>query len=931
MDGIFVPAVTDFAGMEVKPKDNPTKTDRIVTDWLEKHGKLFAKESFKHSYPHCWRCDTPLLNYATSSWFLEVEKIKEKMLTVNKETEWVPSHIRDGRFGKWLEGARYWAISRNRYWGTPLPIWKNEETGDIEVLGSRDDLMKRKPQRFTKITVLRHGESKGNIKPIYQGSMPGTDLTATGKKQAKETGRALADEEVAHIYASPLARTEQTAKLIAGETGAGIVIDDRLREVSFGEYEGKHVDFSDLTFVKARRAHKLSTNQVESIYHFPGMETWQDVEVRVKNFLEEILPKHRGQHIIIVTHADPLLNIKHFFHKEDPAKLYHQPYPSFAEPVSFYFDHETNAEMDLHKETVDGILWDSTADGKKSPKFRRIPDVLDCWFESGAMPYAQSHYPFAFQHKKGLNGIRARVKSTIKNGVSKLKAPSAKSQFPRPKLPPGFPADFIAEGIDQTRGWFYTLTVLSAALFDRPAFRHCIVNGTVLAEDGKKMSKRLKNYPEPLEIVEKVGADAIRFALMSSPAVRGEDLRFSEKYTEETLRSVLLPLWNTYVFFVTYANAAGFSPTESRTKSTHPLDRWIRAEVQDLINRMTKELEGYDLSATCGELHETIDALTNWYVRLSRRRFAGKTGLHAAERDFDGQAEDQTAALATLYDVLLTLSQLLAPFCPFITESMYLNLAAEEHGSVHFTDWPLTRELTKGEEELLKKNRLLRTIVSLGLSVRSEKKIKLRQPLPKVTIAIPESLQREPLSQEEISLLQEEINVKEIEIVPDPGSLAQAIAQVDARKVGPRLGARVQEVIAAGKRGEFSVGRGGAILILDETLSPDEVKIVYVGREGRNVSADRGIVLSLDTDISPELKLEGCGRDLIRAIQQKRKESGLALADRIRLQIDGAEDILASCGTDIAKETNAVLGTIQGEPQQVEMDGRSVTFRFEKM
>ncbi|MDD3896502.1 MAG: class I tRNA ligase family protein [Candidatus Peribacteraceae bacterium] len=1092
MDGKFVPEVTDFAGMDVKPIDDPGKTDRKVVEWLEKHGLLFSKEPYRHSYPHCWRCDSPLLNYATSSWFVSIEKIKEKLLSNNAKTEWIPAHLRDGRFGKWLEGARDWAISRNRYWGTPLPIWRNEETGDVEVLGSRDDLMAHAPERFTKVTIVRHGESEGNLTPIYQAIEPGTNLTKQGKEQAKATAKLLAGRDqkskirsqvpVDIIYCSPLARTQQTAQTIAKETGAEIIVDDRLREVNFGEYEGKTVDFNDLAFVKARRAHKLQEKSPESIYHFPGMETWNDVQKRLSSFMVEMLPRHRGKHVVVVTHADVVQNAKHFFTREDPLKISHQPYPSYAEPRVFFWDHERNAQMDLHKDTVDGILWNGsgstngvealfvrhgetdwnkekkiqgkqdtllnktgreqarklaktlakehfdaiissdlkraaeTADilseelgmpvdarwdelrersfgdweGKKRdeidatipgqfavqdmhfpngetinaffsrirlaqqkllkayagkrvlvvahggvlkaievlnglkslekvqtsftentasvhvslhPPFKRIPEVLDCWFESGAMPYAQSHFPFDHAGEE---------------------------------LPPGFPADFIAEGVDQTRGWFYTLMVLSSALFNEPAFRHCVVNGIVLAEDGKKMSKRLKNYPEPTEIVEKYGADAIRFTLMSSPAVRGEDLRMSEKLVAESLRNVLLPLWNTYSFFVTYANAATFEPVATRKASAHPLDRWILAEVQDLVNRMTEQLDRYELSATCAELHDTIDALTNWYVRLSRRRFAGKTALEEGEsasaiQQIDGAEEDRLDALRTLYDVLISLTQLLAPFCPFITDAIYLNLVPEEHVSVHLTDWPEARALRKEELALLQKTRLLRTIVSLGLSIRSEQKIKARQPLASATVAVPPALAKNAaLSDEDVQLLRNELNVKHLTFTEDPGSLATAVALVDARKAGPRLGARVQEVIKAGKAGEFTQQEDGSVLVLDEVFSPDEVQIVYRGEEGRNAAANHGIVVSIETTLTEDLRLEGLARDVIRAVQRLRKEAGLEFTDTITLAIDGAEELMQTHGDLIAHETRARLGENSGGKHTVDLEGQAVTVRFEK-
>ncbi|MFH1671128.1 MAG: class I tRNA ligase family protein [Patescibacteria group bacterium] len=1070
--GHFTQDAGPYAGMYVKDGEK-----KLIDD-MNARGLVWRKESYRHSYPHCWRCDSPLLNYATSSWFVAVEKIKEDLLDANSKTEWVPAHVRDGRFGRWLEGARDWAISRNRFWGTPIPIWRCEETGEIEVISSRDDLMKHKPERFTKLSVIRHAESKGNLIPIYQAAEPGTDLTDRGKKQASETAAQFKDQEIKVIYCSPLARTQQTAAILAKETGAEVIVDDRLREVSFGEYEGKAVDYSDLSFVKARRAHKMETGTPESIYHFPGMETWSEVQKRIADFLNDILPKHRSEHVIVVTHADPLQNVRHFFNKIDPVKLSHQPYPKLADSHTFFWDHDTNSQLDLHKHTIDDITWDgggeksvditlvrhgetdwnskriiqghtdtdlnksgeqqvkesaSKLKGKKfdviissdlkrasksaeilskelniphegkwtelrerkhgewegkkrtevlsddmpsmgiayinpkggesreqfflrlekagekilnefkgkkilvvshggaikalgciygdgkvertsnagitelkiSPLMKRIPEVFDCWFESGSMPYAQPHFPF--ENPSNVQRPRSDVRRSTLD------------------VPKGFPADFIAEGMDQTRGWFYTLMVLSTALFKEPAFIHCVVNGIVLAEDGKKMSKKLKNYPEPMEVVNKFGADAVRFTLMSSPAVRGEDLRFSEKMVEESMRNVLLPLWNSYSFFVTYANAAVFEPVETRRASAHPLDVWIRAEMQDLTNRMTYELDRYDLSATCNELHETLDALTNWYIRLSRRRFAGKGNTKDGEEN-----EDQLDALHTLYDILLTFSQLLAPFCPYLADAIYLNLSPQEHGSVHLTNWPEEKRLTKNEEQLLKKTRLMRLIVSLGNSVRAQKNIKVRQPLQKAIVALPPAMAN-VLSDEDVLIIRQEMNVKELAFADKPEELADVIVRVDARKVGPRLPDRVQEIIQAGKNGDFTVEDDGRILILDEELTPDEAEVVYLGKEGLDAAADHGVVVSVDTDVSKELKHEGLARDLIRTIQRLRKESGLSFTDQIALSVKGADDVMKKYGGLIAEETRSTLKENNGKEFSEEIGGTKMKVKFEKI
>jgi isoleucyl-tRNA synthetase len=727
-EGKFKMEVKKWARMFVK------EADPLIIENLRERGILFKEELYEHDYPFCWRCKTPLLYYAKKSWFIKITRIKKDLIENNRKINWIPSHLKKGRFGEWLKEVKDWALSRERYWGTPLPIWQCKSCGYQIAIGGKKDLRK---QKFSKnrYLLLRHGESEMNVKGILISVLPEKivcPLTEKGRRDIEKVAESLRGEKIDLIISSDLLRAKETAKIVGKTLGIKPIFDRRLRDIRAGVFEGKKIE-EHSSFWKSYQEKFLKRPK--------GGENYQDVKKRIYNFLKEIERKYQGKTILLVGHQRPFAMLegavngfseKEFLRKIEPRKM---KKGELREIEFKFFPYDETGQLNFHRPYVDEIRFFCP---KCQGIMERVPEVIDCWFDSGAMPFGQAHWPFS-------------------------EIPDSKSQIPKLKPPKLFPADYIAEGIDQTRGWFYTLLAISTLLGFGPPFKNVISLGHVLDEKGEKMSKSKGNVVDPFYIVEKYGADATRwyFFTINQP---WDPKLFSEKDIAKVLKDFILPFWNCYIFFKTYAKNFKSDFKNFKFNSKNILDRWIVSKLNHLIFDLKKSLDKYDVTKAARSIEKfVIDDLSLWYIRRSRKRFQTPDD----KKEFKEASE-------TLGFVLFNLTKLTAPFIPFLSEYIYQKfqigpsrrLGGRRAGrspiskfqiSVHLADWP------RGNKKLINKNlekkmEKIREIAARALAERAKFKIKIRQPLKSLQIENGELKKEKNL----LELLKEEVNVKEI-------------------------------------------------------------------------------------------------------------------------------------------------------------------------
>ncbi len=765
------------------------EADKDIIENLRERGLVYKSEIVKHTYPFCWRCDTPLLYYAKISWWIEMSKLGSELIKNNRKINWVPKHLREGRFGEWLRNIKDWAFSRERYWGTPLPIWKCAKCKNLTAVGALHDFPKSKNQYF----IMRHGETNANTGRIVTSDLKAPyNLTKAGKDKVAETARRVKKKKIDLIISSDYPRTRQTAEIVSEKLKVEVQYDTRLREINFGDYEGLAV----------AEYHKNFSNALERFDKpAPNGETLGQVLARQVALINELENKYQKKNILLVGHGDPLWILEAAYLGLDAPGMirwanmkenYIRP-GEMRELEVRKLPQDDHGFVDLHRPYVDQIIFDCK---KCGGQMRRSTDVCDVWFDSGAAPLAQYHYPF--ENKKLVDKKEA------------------------------FPADYISEAIDQTRGWFYTLLAVSTLLgYKVPPYKNVISLGHILDAKGQKMSKSRGNIVRPEEVLEKYGADALRLYFYTS-GQPGEPKKFDVKSVDEMLKKTILILWNVFEFWKLYSDNLRPTTYDLQPKAKNVLDNWILAKLNLLIKEATKHLDKYEITEAGRKIADFINDLSTWYLRRSRDRF---------KKDGD----DKEAALVTLAHVLTTVSQLFAPFTPFVAEKIYKEVTGNQ--SVHLETWPkVCKNLI--DEKLLKDMENARRIVSLALEERAKASIPVRQPLLALKI------KTTSLNPEILKIIRDEINVKEV-------------------------------------THEAGVGE---------------------------------ISIKLDTMITPELRLEGMKRDLVRQINTLRKEARLTIHDQVDFYYETASPDLQ---TVVQKFTDDLkISTLSGAitPGRVTVD-----------